>query len=80
MTKLYVAFRRIKNFATVTVQKSSLYVYVKLDPSTIELQEGFTRDVREIGHWGTGDLGIAIRTMSEFERAKTLLQQAYAGA
>jgi predicted transport protein len=80
LTKLYVAFRRIKNFATVTVQKTTLYLYVKVDPSTIKLEDGFTRDVRQIGHWGTGDLEIAIHTMSDFERAKPLLQQAYAGA
>jgi predicted transport protein len=80
LTKLYVAFRIVKNFATVTVQKSNLYVYVKLDPTTMKLEEGFTRDVRSIGHWGTGDLEIAIRSMADFERAKPLLQQAHAGA
>jgi predicted transport protein len=80
MTKLYVAFRRIKNFATVTVQKTKLYVYLKLVPLTVKLDEGFTRDVREIGHWGTGDLEAAIQNMADFERVKPLLQQAYAGA
>jgi predicted transport protein len=80
LTKLYVAFRLIKNFATVTVQKTTPYVYLKLDPTTIKLEEGFTRDVREIGHWGTGNLEVAIRNMADFERAKPLLQQAYAGA
>jgi predicted transport protein len=79
MTKLYVAFRLIKNFATVTVQKSSLNVYLKLDPSTVKLEDGFTRDVRAIGHWGTGDLEVVIRSMFDFERAKPLMQQAYAG-
>ena len=27
---------------------------MKLDPDTVELEEGFTRDTRGIGHYGTG--------------------------
>jgi predicted transport protein len=78
-TKLYVAFRRIKNFATVTVQKTTLYVYLKVDPSTVRLEEDFTRDVRKTVHWGTGDLEVTIRNTADLQRAKSLLQQAYAG-
>ena len=61
-TKLYFAFRRIKNFVCVEVhpQAKKLLVFVKVDPSTIDLVPGFTRDVRNIGHFGTGDLEIAI--------------------
>jgi predicted transport protein len=80
LTKLYVAFRRIKNFATVTVQKTTLYIYLKLNPLAVKLEEDFTRNVRDIGHWGTGDLEVAIRNMADLERAKPLLQQAYASA
>jgi predicted transport protein len=76
-TKLYMAFRRIKNFACVTVQKSSLGVYLKLEPTIDVLKEPNTRDVRKIGHWGTGDLEVAVRNMADFERAKSLLQRAY---
>ncbi|MGD0139379.1 MAG: DUF5655 domain-containing protein [Tepidisphaeraceae bacterium] len=80
MTKLYVAFRRIKNFASVTVQKSSLALYLKLEPTADVLKEPNTRDVRTIGHWGTGNLEVSIRNMSDFERAKQLMQKAYAGS
>jgi predicted transport protein len=79
-TKYYVAFRRIKNFASVTVQKSSLYVYLKLEPTVDVLKEPNTRDVSQIGHWGTGDLEVTILSMTDFERAKPLLQRAYAAS
>lgn len=45
--KLYVAFKRLRNFATVCFQKNNLLVYLHVDPEQVDLVEGFTRDVRE---------------------------------
>lgn len=75
----YFAFKRIKNFACVEVHPSTprLLVYVKVDPDTVELEKGFTRDVRTIGHFGTGDLEIAIKSHADLERAKPLLVKSY---
>ena len=77
--KYYVAFKRLKNFACVEVypKVKKLIVYVKVDPTTVELKEGFTRDVRNVGHYGTGDLQITISTVSDFEEAKSFLIQSY---
>jgi predicted transport protein len=77
--KYYVAFRRIRNFACVEAHAKSeeLLVFVKVDPGTVTLEAGFTRDVREIGHFGTGDLEIRIRDHDALERAKPFLQQSY---
>lgn len=77
--KLYIAFRRIKNFASVEIKagQERLDVYVKVDPGSIILEPGFTRDVRDIGHWGTGDLEILIRSMDDLEKAKPLLLKSY---
>lgn len=77
--KLYVAFKRIKNFAcmTISIQKREIVVWVKVDPDTVEIEPGFTRDVREIGHYGTGDLEILIRSDADLERAKPLILQSY---
>ncbi len=63
--KLYLAYRRIKNFACVVLQKKSLQIQVKIDPVTVQLEEGFTKDVRKIGHWGTGDLQITIHNRED---------------
>ena len=80
--KDYFAFKRIKNFACVVVHARTreLLVYVKVDPETIELEKGFTRDVRKIGHFGTGDLEIRITPESGFERAKRLIERSYESA
>lgn len=77
--KLYVAFKRIKNFASVEVQASQerLVVYLKVDPGTIALVPGFTRDVHEVGHWGTGDLEVVLRSVDDLEKSKPLLIKSY---
>lgn len=78
-TDYYVAFRRIKNFASVELrnQAKKLLIFVKVDPDRVVLEAGFTRDVRSIGHFGTGDLEITIHTAADLERAKPLLDQSY---
>jgi len=79
ITKLYVAFRRIKNFISVELRPQSnlMLLYLRLNPDDITLEKGFTRDVRTIGHWGTGDLEVAIRSDADLERAKTLIVRSY---
>lgn len=80
--RFYFAFKRIKNFACVEIktQERKLIVHVKVDPDTITLEDGFTRDVRTIGHFGTGDLEITIRLMEDFEKAKPLFDRSYENA
>lgn len=79
MLKLYAAFKRLKNFVTVEVRASAgkLFLYVKVNPDTVTLEQDFTRDVRNIGHWGTGDLEIVLRNQDDLKRALPLLERAY---
>ena len=77
--KFYFAFKRIKNFACVEVHPHSgtLLIFAKVDPARVELKRGFTRDVREIGHFGTGDLEITVKSDADLEKAKDLLLKSY---
>jgi predicted transport protein len=75
--KLYVAFRRLKNFACVIPYRDKLLVMLKLDPDSVMLEDGFSRDVRNIGTWGTGDLELCLRTPVDMERAKPLIERSY---
>jgi predicted transport protein len=38
--------------------------------TTVELKPGFTRNVRAIGHYGTGDLEVVLKSRDDFEAAK----------
>ncbi len=77
--KNYFAFKRFKNFACVEVhpQTGKLLVFVKVNPDNIQLEKGFTRDVRKIGHFATGDLEITIGSDADLEKAKPLLIKSY---
>jgi predicted transport protein len=78
-TEYYIAFRRMKNYVTVEfrTQANKLLVYAKLNPATVHLEPGFTRDVTKIGHFGSGDLEITLASPGDLERAKPLLDRAY---
>lgn len=78
--KLYMAYRRIKNFAGIVPSKKGLTLYLKVDPSTVSIEEGFTRDVTNIGHWATGDLEVWVDSKKAMQKAQPLIQRAYNGA
>jgi len=61
-------------------QAKKLLVYVKVNPDFVTIEPGFTRDVRGIGHFGTGDLEITIQSRDDFEKAKALLGKSYEGS
>lgn len=75
--KLYVAFKKAKNFVCIEVYKNSVFLHLKLDPDTVELVPGLVEDYRYIGHWGTGDLRIILKSIDDFEKVKPLIDRAY---
>ena len=79
VTRFYLAYRRIKNFACVEVRPTlnQLKIFLKINPDTVDLEEGFSRDVRKIGHFGTGDLELTIGSHKDFERAEPLILRSY---
>ena len=75
----YFAYRRLKNFACIEVhpQTQTLLVFLKVNPDALQLEEGFSRDVRSIGHFGTGDLELRIKDAAGLVKAQPLIQQSY---
>lgn len=75
----YIAFKRIKNFACLEIhpQANKLLCYVKVNPDAVTLEKAFTRDVRKIGHFGTGDLEITMVSEEDLEKAKPYILQSY---
>lgn len=79
--KQYRAYQRLRNFACLCPpQRSKLLVYLKVDPADVDLVPGFTRDVSGLGHHGTGDLEVQLRTPRDVERARDLFRASYAAA
>ncbi|MFD7320527.1 DUF5655 domain-containing protein [Streptomyces sp. NPDC059875] len=79
--KQYRAYQRLRNFACVCPpQRTKLLVYLSTDPRVVDLVPNFTRDVTGVGHHGTGDLELQLRTERDLERAQDLFRASYAAA
>jgi len=77
--RLYLAFKRLKNFATVVAQKNRLLLYLHLTPQDIGPLPAIGRDVSQQGHWGTGDLELSLTQPADLDTAKPLILRAYQG-
>ncbi|WP_348652285.1 DUF5655 domain-containing protein [Streptomyces sp. 71268] len=75
----YIAYRRLVNVASVIFRpkREAILVYLRLDPETVEPVEGFTRDMRGIGHLGTGDLEVRLTSAADLEKAAPLIRRAF---
>jgi predicted transport protein len=58
-------------------QNNNIVVFVKSDFQNLVYENGFTRDVRKIGHFGTGDLEITIASHEDLEKAKPFIIKSY---
>lgn len=75
--KNYIAYKTSQNFVCLEVFKNKLRLYLKIDPSQISPFPKQARDVREIGHDGTGDFELTIKDLNDFEETKFLINEAY---
>ncbi len=77
--RLYVAFKRLKNFVTLVPQQKRLVLYLHLDPAGVLQKLPQAKDVSAKGHWGTGNVEFGIATQADLEAAKPFIAQAYEG-
>lgn len=77
--RLYVAFKRLKNFATLVPQKGRLLLYLHLDPTNVMKLLPSAEDVSQKGHWGTGDVVIPLATQADLDAVKPFIAEAYEG-
>ncbi|MFD8883058.1 DUF5655 domain-containing protein [Streptomyces erythrochromogenes] len=78
----YIAYRRLVNIASVIFRPKheAILVYLRLDPDSVVLEEGFTRDMRGVGHLGTGDLEVRLASAADLEKAAPLIRRAFEAA
>lgn len=75
--KLYLAYKKIRNVVCIEIYNKQIILFLKLDPDSIILEKGFTVNMKNTGHYGTGDLKVIIKNPNDFEKAKPLIEQAY---
>lgn len=75
--KFYVAYKISQNIVCMEIQQKRIVLFLKLDPTSLDNLPKFARDVREIGHYGTGDLELSVKSEAELDAAKKLCELAY---
>jgi predicted transport protein len=75
--KFYVAYKTSQNIVCMEVKQQRVLLYLKLDPKTTRGPKRISRDVTDVGHYGTGDLEFSLRDSADLEEAKPFIQMAY---
>ncbi|MCE2488498.1 MAG: type I restriction enzyme HsdR N-terminal domain-containing protein [Anaerolineae bacterium] len=69
--------RRESVFAAIHVRKQYLQVYLKVDPRTVDLAEGFSHDVRDKFTPCASPLLVMVRNQADIRRARPLIRRSY---
>jgi predicted transport protein len=74
----YVSWSEGKRiFCCAHLQQSGLRVWVKLKYSELTDPPEFARDMSKVGHWGVGDVELAINTIERLKDAQPLIRQSF---
>ena len=74
----YIAWAQEKRiFCTAHLLRSGLKVWLKIEPSNIPPDATYARDVSHIGHWGVGDVELAIDNMENLRNAERPIRSSY---
>jgi len=67
-------------FCCAHLQQGGLRVWVKTDPKAFDPSASFARDVSKIGHWGVGDVELAVNSLERLYDAETFVRQSFENA
>lgn len=71
----YIAYKTSQNFVCLESQKRKMLLFLKIKPDDIDKMPIQARDVRNIGHFGTGDIEFTISSADDFETVKPYIIQ-----
>ena len=75
--KYYIAYKTTQNFVCIETQRRKIVLFLKINPDELDELPPQARDVREIGHLGTGDLELTITSRADFEETKELINLSF---
>ncbi len=75
--KFYVAYKVTQNFVCMEVKKNKVILYLKLDAAEVKTLPKNARDVRDIGHYGTGDFELTLKTPEEADSAHEYIKLSF---
>jgi uncharacterized protein with ParB-like and HNH nuclease domain/predicted transport protein len=74
--KLYIAFKAETNFVDVVPQAARLVLSLNVSLPELEDPRGLCKDVSQLGHWGNGDVELALESGDQLPYAVGLIRQA----
>jgi len=75
--KMYIGYYSGKSFCQIRPQKGQLKIWVNLDIHQLSAPLSLCRDVRTVGHYGTGKTEIVLKRFDELEGVFDVIRQAY---
>ena len=75
--KFYIAYKVGQNIVCMEMRKQHVTLYLKLDPRGISKPPKNSRDVSEIGHYGTGDFELVLESEEDANAAFPFIEAAY---
>ena len=75
--KTYIGYKHGKNFCEVEIQASSLKIWLDIPNELLEDPHNYGRDVSEIGHYGTGDVEVRLKSFDDLDNIMNLIGQSY---
>lgn len=76
--KLYIAFKRGKNnIVSIHLQNQSLKMWINAKKGFLDDPKNITKDVSQLGHWGTGDYEIIVSDSKYLEYIMSLIKQLF---
>jgi predicted transport protein len=75
--KLYISYRHGKNFCEAQLMSRGVKLHLDIPHADLDDPKHISRDVSNVGHWGTGDVEVRANSVDEVEYVLDLIEQSY---
>ena len=75
--KIYISYKHGKNFCEIRPQSKELKIWLDISMSELDDPKKLSRDVSQIGHYGTGEVETKLGNLSELDDIMYLIEQSY---
>lgn len=75
--KIYISYKHGKNFCEVRPQSKEIKIWLDIPFSDLDDPKKFSRDVSNVGHYGTGEVETKLGSLAELEDVMYLIEQSY---
>ncbi len=75
--KMYICYKHGKNFCEIRLQRKALWMWLDISKNELDDPLDKTRDVTDIGHYGTGQVDLKIYKEEEVDYVMRLVEQSF---